>query len=194
VTLALDASFPQRTWARGRELARIHRSDRGVWWFSSDGTGRFDPVGVPDLGSCYLAAEDLGAFVEVFRTRMELDIADIERLHLSHVTLGRDLRLADLCARRALKYGVTAQLGADGDYEASQAFASTVAAVGFDGIRWWLRHDPAQKLVGIALFGPCGLPSDAGTARWPQGHARPLSDQLLVSARRRFGYRLLPRP
>lgn len=194
MTLAVGESFPQRVWPRGRALARIHHGERSVWWFSSDGNGRFDPVGIPGLGACYLATDSLGAFVEVFRTRMEIDVADIARVRLGLVTLDRDLQLADLCSRRALRYGVTAELGADGNYIASHAFATAAAATGFDGVRWWLRHDPAQKLVGLALFGPAGAPGDADRERWPVGETYELGEQLLMSARRRFGYRVLPLP
>ena len=117
------AGFPVRTWRADRALWRIHRADRDVWWFSSDGTGRFDPVDVDGMGACYLAQEPLGAFVEVFRTRLELDEDDVTARRLAEVRFDRDLRLADVCSRRALRFGVTAEIGAGGDYERSQAFA-----------------------------------------------------------------------
>ena len=110
------------------------------------------------LGACYVTVEPLGAFLEVFRTALELHVSDVSDRVLSELRLGGDLRLANVCSRRALPFGVTAQLGADGDYAGSQAFAAAVAGAGFNGVRWWVRHDPAQKLVGVALFGPAGAP------------------------------------
>ena len=60
----------------------------------------------------------------------------------------------NVTSRRALKFGITAEAGAGGDYEASRTMASQVAAAGFDGVVWLVRHDPRLQLLGIALFGP----------------------------------------
>jgi len=191
VSRPLDG-FPALTWKTGRALWRIHRAATGFWWFSADGTGRFDPVDAEGLGACYLAQEPLGAFVEVFRTRLELDEDDVDARRLARVELDRDLRLADVTSRRALRFGITAAVGAGGDYDASQVFASGAAAAGYDGVRWWVRHDPAQRLVGVALFGPAGalLPG----ASPPPAVSHKLDTRLLEEARRKFGYRVLPRP
>jgi hypothetical protein len=188
----LDARFPARVWKAGRPLARVHRAGHSPWWFSGDGSGRFDPLGAAGVGACYLAADELGAFIEVFRTPTTLAAESIAGRRVSLVELNRDLRLADLCSRRALKYGVTAELGAGGDYEASQQLASAAHAAGFDGVRWWVRHDPAQKLVGVALFGPAGEPDDP--QRWPLAEPAELGERLLKRARASFGYRVLPPP
>lgn len=186
------SGFPARTWKAGRPLWRIHRSTRGAWWFSDDGTGRFDPVRAGGLGACYFAQDPLGAFVEVFRTRIELDQDDVDERRLARVELNHDLRLADLTSRRALRFGVTAEIGAGGDYDASQRLAAGLAAAGYDGIRWWVRHDPRQQLAGIAIFGPAGAPSSK--ARTPPPDSREIGASLLEMARRRFGYRMVPRP
>jgi RES domain-containing protein len=189
---ALDAAFPAHVWKPGRRLARIHKAGRSPWWFSSDGSGRFDPVGVGGMGTCSLAENELGAFVEVFRTATTLDVKDVEARRVSLLALDRELRLANVCSRKALRHGVTAVLGASGDYGASQRFASAALEAGFDGVRWWLRHGPAQRLAGVALFGPAGTPDDAD--RWPVPEPRELSRRLLERARRGFGYRVVPRP
>jgi len=192
VTDALKG-FPARTWRSRRPLWRIHRAERGAWWFSTDGSGRFDPVHVSGLGACYLAQEPLGTFVEVFRTRLELvSDDDVATRRLARIEFDRDLRLADVCSRRALRFGITAEIGAGGEYDTSQAFACDAARAGFDGIRWWLRHDPRQRLVGIALFGPAGAPPEY--AALPRPSPRELDEQLLDEAGRKFGYRALPRP
>jgi hypothetical protein len=175
--------FPRRTLRGDRVLHRIHR--RPAWWFSSDGSGRFDPVGT-GVGACSWAERPLGAWIEVFRKQMLLSQADVDNRRLCSVALGRDLRLADLTSRRALAFGVTASLGAGEDYGASQAFAVEAVQSGFDGIRYLVRHDPAQRLYGVALFGEEG--------EWPEGDDREIPDELIAEARAAFGYRVLPPP
>jgi RES domain-containing protein len=104
--------FPRRTLRGDTTIHRIHRAATGAWWFSADGSGRFDPVGT-GKGACYLAERPLAAWVEVFRKRMLLAEAEVRERSLLSTELGRDLRLADLTSRRALSFGVTASLGAN---------------------------------------------------------------------------------
>jgi hypothetical protein len=188
--------FPQRTLRGDREIYRIHRlrriSGNTGWWFSFDGRGGFDPVGT-GKGSCYFAERPLGGWVEVYRRQMLLAESAVTDRWLMSVRVGRDLRLADLTSRRALGFGVTASLGADEQYDASQAFAADALGAGFAGVRYLVRHDPAQKLYGIALFGEAGEQPD-------NDHAEalildhPIRDEVIAEARRRFGYRVVPRP
>jgi hypothetical protein len=188
--------FPQRTLRADREIYRIHRFQRlsgsSGWWFSFDGAGRFDPVGT-GKGSCYFAERPLGAWVEVYRRRMLLAEAAVLDRWLMSVRVGRDLRLADLTSRRALEFGVTASLGANERYDASQAFAADALGAGFAGIRYLVRHDPAQKLYGIALFGEAGE-QPANDRAEASILDYPIPDELIAEARRRFGYRVVPRP
>jgi len=142
------------------------------------------------MGACYLAERPLGAWVEVFRKAMVLAEGEVAARSLFSVELGRELRLADLTSRRALGFGVTASLGAGEDYAKSQALAADAIDAGFDGIRYLVRHHPAQRLFGIALFGAPG----ATDPQWPSGIDVELPDALIAEARRSFGYRLLPRP
>jgi hypothetical protein len=183
--------FPRRTLRGSHTTHRIHRTDNEPWWFSFDGSGRFDPVGT-GLGACYLAELPLEAWVEVFRKRMLLAAADVRERALLSVKLGRDVRLADLTSRRALGFGVTASLGANEQYAASQAFAKE-AASRFAGTRYLVRHDPAQQLYGIALFAPEGAPS-AGDPKWPGHDDGPIPADVVAEARKRSGYRVLPVP
>ncbi|MCP9490079.1 MAG: RES family NAD+ phosphorylase [Solirubrobacteraceae bacterium MAG38_C4-C5] len=182
--------FPRRTLRGDRIIHRIHDADRSPWWFSADGSGRFDPVGT-GMGACYLAERPLGAWVEVFRKTMLLPEAEVRHRSLLSVQLGRDVGLADLTSRRALGFGVTASLGADQDYEPSQTFAVRALEKGFAGVRYLIRHDPAQKLLGITLFGEAGA---AESEAWPIGSEQPRSPELIAEAHRRFGYRVLPTP
>jgi RES domain-containing protein len=184
------AGFPRRTLRGDVALYRIHHRERGPWWFSSDGAGRFDPIGT-GLGACYLAAEPLGAWVEVFRQQMQLSERAVSDRAFLTVTLGTNVRLADLTSRRALQFGVTASLGADEDYTGSHQFATRAVEAGFAGVRYFLRHDPAQKLYGIALFGdPAGT---AGPAE-ATGADAPIPQTLVDEAQARFGYRIVPTP
>jgi len=184
--------FPRRTLRGERTVHRIHRSTRTPWWFSSAGDGRFDPVGAAGMGACYLAEAPLGAWVEVFRKRQLLAEVEIAQRSLLAVALGRDLRLADVASRRALSFGVTASLGAGERFQDSQTFAAQVLADGFDGVRYLVRHDPAQRLYGLALFSQAGAP-DPDDPRWPADDG-PVPDGLVRDAERLFGYRVLPTP
>lgn len=184
--------FPRRTLRGDRTLYRIHRATGGPWWFSSDGSGRFDPVGT-ELGACYLAELPLGAWVEVFRRQMLLAEAEVLERALLSVELGREVRLADLTSRRALRFGVTASLGANERYDDSQVFAVDAARAGFDGIRYLVRHDPAQQLYGVALFALAGAP-DSADPDWLHGDGAAIPDELVAEAGESFGYRILPVP
>jgi RES domain len=189
--VTLPKGFPRRTLKGSREIYRIHRADTGPWWFSSDGSGRFDPLGT-GLGACYVAERPLGAWIEVFRRRILLAEAEVLQRALFSVTLGRDLKLADLTSRRSLQFGVTASLGADEEYAASQAFAAEAAHAGFDGLRYLVRHDPAQQLYGIALFSKQTTAID--NPAWPDEHDAAIPDELIAEASRLFGYQVLPTP
>jgi hypothetical protein len=184
--------FPRRTLRRDRTIHRIHRAANGAWWFSSDGSGRFDPVGT-GLGACYLAERPLGAWVEVFRKRTLLVEVEVTERALLSVELGRDLRLADLTSRRALGFGVTASVGANERYDDSLAFAAAAVRARFDGVRYLVRHDPAQRLYGIALFAAPGTPNSADPD-WPPSDDGPIPDDLVAEARTQFDYRILPAP
>lgn len=184
------ARFPRRTLRADRVVHRIHRAASDPWWFSADGSGRFDPVGVAGIGACYLAEHPLGAWVEVFRKALLISEAEVANRAPTATTVGRPLRLADLTSRRALGFGVTASLGAEERYERSQAFAAEAASAGFDGVRYLVRHDPSQRLYGIALFGPPG----AGGEGWPADRDGPIPDELIAEAGAAFGCRVLPTP
>jgi hypothetical protein len=125
----------------------------------------------------------------VFRKRMALAESELKGRALLTVTLGRDLKLADLTSRRALQFGVTASIGADRDYSASQALAVSAVQSGFAGLRYLVRHDPAQNLYGLALFAPAGAAGDDQS--WPAGLEHPIPGELVAHpARPRPGRRL----
>ena len=184
--------FPRRTLREDQALHRIPGAARGPWWFSADGSGRFDPRGT-GYGACYLAERPMGAWIEVFRKRLLLPEDEVTARVLLSVRLRRAVRLADVTSRRAPGYGATVSLGSGESYDASQRFATDAIAAGYEGVRYFVRHDPAQKLYGYALFAPAGAP-EPDDPLWPAGDDGPIPRELIEEAARLSGYRVLPAP
>jgi len=182
------AGFPERVVVPGSPLYRVHRAKRHPWWFSSDGTGRFDLA--PPGGTCHLASEPVAAFLEVFRDVQRIDPRDVEARRLTRLELPRPIRLADCTASRCRGYGVTGALHSTPDYALAHAWAAAFAGAGFDGIRHLVSHDPAQRLTGYALFGDAGEPTDQEL--WPAGQSEPIPGSVLRQAKNRFGILVLP--
>jgi RES domain len=179
--------FPARRLTPRRALWRIHRRENPAWWFCADLECRFDLL--PPNGTCYVAEAPLGAFVEVFTDVTLVADEDIERRRLSSLHVPRNLRLADCTDPASRGFGCTGEIHTTIDYDLTQRWARALAAAGFDGIRYLVRHDPAQRMVGIALFG------EGGEAKGrPEPETGRIDERLLVQVARRFGIRVLPRP
>ena len=183
--------LPRRTLRAGTCLYRIHRAVNSPWFFSS-ASARFDPAGVDGRGASYWAADGLGAWVETFRTRMLLPEPEIVERRLSVATLEEDVVVCDLTVRRALASGVTAAMTAGADYRAAQALADELQGE-YAAVRWRLRHDLRQRLIGIAWFGnaearPSGHPS------LPPTKTAAIPEEVVSGACRIFGYQVLPNP
>ena len=101
---------------------------------------------------------------------------------------GGEVLLADCTEERARALGVTGEIHSTADYAQTCRWAAALAAAGFGGIRYLLRHDPAQPLAGVALFGP------AGEAPWPAPPGEPIGLDLQREVEARFGVRILPVP
>jgi hypothetical protein len=187
------AKLPGRTLKAGAQLYRIHRALHGAWFFDGSGNGRFDPAGTPGRGACYWAEEPLGAWVEVFRTRMLLTASDLATRRLSVASLGRDVMVRDLASRRALKAGITGALTGGGDYTDAHALADALQSSA-PALRWRLRHDLGGKLIGVAWFGEEGPASRRGLADLPATTTEKIPDDLVTKASRTFGYEVLPDP
>jgi hypothetical protein len=114
---------------------------------------------------------------------------EIELRHLARIELERPLSVADCTAEGARVWGITAEIHSSPDYKKTQDWATGFARAGFDGICYLLRHDPAQRLPGIALFGPAGSPSNL-----PVAASEPIAQDLLESVGDRFGIRVRPKP
>jgi hypothetical protein len=169
-----------------RTIWRIHLRENGPGWFCSDLECRFD-LPAPK-GTCYLAEDPLGSFVEVFTDVTLVAEGDVEQRRLSNLHVPKTVRLADCTDAASRKFGSTGEIHTTIDYDLTQRWARAFVAAGFDGIRYFVRHDPAQRRVGIALFGAAGEARD-----WPDPKTEEISDDLLLEVARRFGIRVLPR-
>jgi RES domain len=180
------SGFPTYDLLRSEQLYRLHRADRSPWWFSSDASGRFDLE--PPRGTCYLAASPVGAFIEVFRVETVIPEAEIDVRALSSLAAPRRSRLADCTVSAARKFGITGAIHTQPDYTLPREWATAFAAAGFAGIRYRLSHDPAQRELGIALFGV------AGQRTLPVRKTESIPASVIDVARRRFGLVVAPTP
>jgi hypothetical protein len=112
----------------------------------------------------------------------ELAARRIARLDLPPVLL------ADCSSGLCREFGLTGELHSTLDYPLTQAWAAAFAGADFDGILYLLRHDPGQRLVGVALFGP------AGASGQPFTPGDPIGRDVIEEAERRFGVRVMPAP
>jgi RES domain len=179
--------FPSFELGRRESLYRLHRSHVSPWWFSGDGSGRFD-LREDERGTCYLAVTAVGAFIEVFRIDTVIPEAEVEARSLSRLVPPRRTTLADCTVSRARRFGITGAIHTQPDYTAPQAWAEAFAEAGFGGIRYRLSHDPAQRELGVALFG------DAGNQSFPVRRTDPVPVAVVEEARQRFGLVVAPTP
>ena len=100
---------------------------------------------------------------------------------------GGEVLLADGTEERARALGVTGEIHSTPDYAQTCRWAAALAAAGFGGIRYLLRHDPAQRLAGVA---------SAPRGRSPGLHrlGEPIGLDLQREVEARFGVRILPVP
>lgn len=175
-------------------LARIHHNLRDPEYFSADSSGRFDPPpgSSAGFGTCYLSTHPLGAFLETFgRIRPVLQRHVDERV-LTQAFLPSETRLADMTDPAILgRHGLTAEIGIGGDrrtYEATQQWAEALATVGFGGVIYAARHDPALRARSVALFGKPGVQPTQLLAR----PAVPIPDDLLDRAANEYAIEVLP--
>lgn len=164
----------------------MHRVEHGAWWFSSDGSGRFD-LDSPH-GACYLAEAPVGALIEHFDGITVIPELELEGRRISILKPDGRLRLADCTSPAARRFGVDLALSAGDDYAHTQRFAAWFHDGGFDGVRYLLRNDPAATLVGIALFGA------GGEHDRPHLSTSPVDEATLAIAASVFGVEVVPSP
>ncbi|HEX7323186.1 MAG TPA: RES domain-containing protein [Mycobacterium sp.] len=145
-----------------KQLVRVCRCGRATWWFSADGSGRFDLH--PPEGTCYLATDAYAAIREATRLG-PVSTAWVAGRELRRVAPpDPNARLAATTRQAAGRYRVTTELATVIPYDLCRRWATAFRAEGFDGIRHQLRHDQRARPSGIALFGPAGAADlDDGT-------------------------------
>jgi RES domain-containing protein len=181
--------FPRWTLPPDRILFRIHRRDRGAWYFDTGPFGRFNLSGA--WGTCYLALVAEGAFLETLgRQGRLIDPVEVSRRVLSTLHAPRAMKLANAGHARARAFGVTGGIGAveESDRHTTRAWSEAFHAAGFDGVRYRVSHDPSQRAIGVALFGP------AGEVDWPTVPPEPINPGVVQLMRRRYGLVVLPTP
>ncbi|MGN6160230.1 MAG: RES family NAD+ phosphorylase [Marmoricola sp.] len=143
---------------------RAHSASHAVWWFSSDGSGRFD-LTEPN-GTCYLGSSVGVAVRERLGRRLSagpVPAAVADQMLVSRVRLRA--RVADAIARAAERFGITREIGTVTPYDLPQRWAAALHAAGHRGVRYWPRFALAPEDLSVALFAPAGL----GTRRGDPG-------------------------
>lgn len=100
---------------------------------------------------------------------------------VSTLTVPRAMRLADCTSTRAVGHLLTAEIATTTDYDLTQCWARAFRAAGFDGIRYWARHDTGRGR-SVALFGPGGQRHD-----YPPPTASPFDAALRCEVASRYG-------
>ena len=192
--------FPARSIRPGAVAHRIYRAygpdgtRRTPWFFSSSTaatSGRFD-LPAPS-GTCYFTDQQYGACPDAFRGAAVVCRADVERRRLASATrVGEPLRLGDLTAAAAARFGISLDLSAGHDYRPSQGWARQLARAGFAGVIGWIRHDSTATARNLALFGAAG---PRRSVRGWRTHTQSLTDVAALRADlARFHVRVLDEP
>jgi len=181
--------FPRDTLDTETDLWRVVRKGRGPWWFGSSMKGRFD---LPEPhGTCYVAVDPLSALLETVgpeRRGGAVSARFFEDRRIRRLHLPRSRSVADLRSRKAVGYGVTAEIGTIVPYELPQSWARKLHEAGAEGLGYWLRHDPARS-EGYSLFDRHGE-----RRHWKRGRERAISRKLLRELHEECGIEVLEIP
>jgi hypothetical protein len=170
-----------------KHLWRIHAADVAPWFFDVGPDGRFN---LAESGTCYLAEEPIGAFVEKFGRLLRPGgvipepLVDAQRLSRLRPPKAN---VVDLTNPKVLGLvGLTAEIHSTTDYNLTQGWALALQEAGYDGIRYKARHDPRGQLASIALF---------GSDKPPRGAAKTtaIPVDLIHEASATFAITVLPR-
>ena len=170
-----------------KSLWRIHAADVAPWFFDVGPDGRFN---LAESGTCYLAEEPIGAFVEKFGRLLRPGgvipepLVDAQRLSRLRPPKAEVVDLTDPAVLGLV--GLTAEIHSMTDYNLTQGWALAFQEAGYAGIRYKARHDPRGQLISIALFGSDKPPrSTAKTTAIPV--------DLIHEASTTFAITVLPR-
>lgn len=143
---------------------RAHSVGFGVWWFSSDGSGRFD-LSDPH-GTCYLGSSVGVAVRERLGRRLSagpVPAAVADQMLVSRVRLRA--HVADLTDPSAGRFGITREISTLTPYDLPQRWATALHQAGHRGLRYWPRFAVANDDLAVAQFGAAG----EGTRRGDPG-------------------------
>lgn len=138
----------------GKPVWRIHAADVAPWFFDVGPDGRFN---LAESGTCYLAEEPTGAFVEKFGRLLRPggvipeSLVNAQRLSSLRPPKAEVVDLTDPTVLGLA--GLTAEIHSTTDYDRTQGWALAFQEAGYAGIRYKARHDPRGQLISIALFG-----------------------------------------
>ncbi len=113
---------------------------------------------------------------------------EVDARLLATLSVPKRSTLADCTTAKARRFGITAAIHTQPEYELTRAWAEAFARAGFDGVRYRLSHDPSQRQLGVALFGP------AGEQHLEVRASAPIPPEVIEEARRRFGLIVAPTP
>lgn len=170
-----------------KSLWRIHAADVAPWFFDVGPDGRFN---LAEAGTCYLAEEPIGAFVEKFGRLLRPGgvipepLLDSQRLSRLRPPTASVVDLTDPAVLGLI--GLTAEVHSTTDYDPTQGWALTFQEAGYAGIRYKARHDPRGQLVSIALFGSDKTPRSAAKTTT-------IPTDLIHEASTTFAITVLPR-
>ena len=170
-----------------KALWRIHPADVTPWFFDVGPDGRFN---LAESGTCYLAEQPIGAFVEKFGRLLRPNgvipepLVDTQRLSRLRPPKASVVDLTDPAVLGLA--GLTAEIHSTTDYNLTQGWALAFQEAGYAGVRYKARHDPRGELVSLALF---------GSAKPPRSAARTtaIPVDLIHEASTTFAITVLPR-
>jgi hypothetical protein len=170
------AGFPAYLVDTGTDLYRAHGAELGPWWFSSDGTGRFD-LRSP-RGTCYTALDPLSALRErlgpVLGPSPAVPEGLLESSVVSRLRLPASREVADVQDGRAGTFGVTREIESMVPYAVPQSWARAFDGAGSGGVKYGPRFTPGT-CSAVAVFG------DEGVRDWP-ADADPVPAQQVPGA------------
>ncbi|WP_245814100.1 RES family NAD+ phosphorylase [Rhodococcus marinonascens] len=155
----LRGRFPGIAVRAGTALYRTHSAKLDPWWFGSSLDNRFDLSG--PAGTCYTAESEIVGLLEAWAGIRFIARADVAARAISTLTVDRDLLIADLTSNAGIRFGLTAEISTTIDYPLSQQWAANLRAAGFDGLRYWARHELSHTHTCVALFDAAGDQTDS---------------------------------
>ena len=183
------ASFPAKTLSPDYPSSRLHPVSHDAEWFCTDRDCRFDPPSGAAFGTCYLAGNPLGAYVEKFGRLRIVTRSLVDQQVLTKLQLRSSLRVADLTDRSIVgRWNLDAEIWAGGDYDRCHLWAAAFFDAGFAGVWYSTRHSVDGDLHALAIFGKPGLDPDA----FLTVTSSPIPDDVVEAAEDRFGITVLP--